>query len=405
MREPLVFAARRAPYPLNNGARIRANRLIRSLCDSFEVTLLTFEHHPRSGDGYCSREKLERVLPEVQEVVTVPGIGPRKRLRQARTLFARHSWSWGRYYDPAFGAALRAAVDRTGARIVHLDELGPAMFGPIEGAFSVYGSHNIEHLLARSEAEASRGVRWLFATVEARKIAREERDVWRRMPLSLAVSEHDAEIMRAGGARRVEVCPNGTDQVTPAPFPALNEGEPVRILFVGSGRFRPYERGVRWLVREVLPRVRAQAPVALDVVGRRPQRPASDSGVRYAGVVPSVESWYEDCHAVAVPVFEGSGTRLKVIEAMAYGRPVVSTALGVQGLPVKAPEHFVQAEDAAQFTGALVDLAERCRRRDPELQAMLERARAAITPLFWPRIGDRLVELYRRELDRFSAAG
>ena len=80
-------------------------------------------------------------------------------------------------------------------------------------------------------------------------------------------------------------------------------------------------------------------------------------GVRYVGRVPSVEPFYSASHGVVVPVFEGSGTRLKMLEAMAYGRPVISTSLGAEGLPVVAGEHFLQADDPESFAAAAVRLA------------------------------------------------
>ncbi len=132
----------------------------------------------------------------------------------------------------------------------------------------------------------------------------------------------------------------------------------------------------------------------------RPARPVAAAGVCYLGRVPSVVPFYEQAHVVVVPVFEGSGTRLKVVEAVAHGRPVVSTRLGTEGLPLTAGEHYLQAEDPATFAGALLDLAGRLRRPgEPQLARMLESARAAIEPLFWPTVVADLAALYRAELE------
>jgi glycosyltransferase involved in cell wall biosynthesis len=102
---------------------------------------------------------------------------------------------------------------------------------------------------------------------------------------------------------------------------------------------------------------------------------------------------------VVVPVFEGSGTRLKILEAMAYGRPVISTSLGAEGLPVVAGEHFLQADDPESFAAAAERLAEwSLRPEDDEVESLIANAREAIVPLFWPAVAKRLVELYRSEL-------
>jgi len=399
--DSLVFATRRAPYPLTNGSRLRANRLLAGLSQAFKTTLVTFEHHPDSPDGACAREELERLFPGV-DVVTAPGTGPSQRLDQVRSLMSRRSWTAGRYVTPSFRSALQATVARVRPAIVHLDEQSLGEYGPLEGALTVLATHNVDYEILRGVAQAGHGRRRAFSAIEWRKVRREAEWAWRRMPLCLAVSEVDARVMRAAGARRVEVCPNGTDPVERLAPPRRGPGEPFRLLFVGSGAFDPYERGLAWFVRSVIPRLRDRVPVELDVVGERPSRPVPAPGVAYVGHVPAVRPWYERAHAAVVPLFEGSGTRLKIVEAMAHGRPVVSTTLGARGLPLSGGVHYLGADDADAFVTALAALAEDIERGDGAVPAMLDRARGAITSLFWPAIVDRLIDLYRGEIAQRS---
>lgn len=399
MNERLVFAARRPPFPLSNGARIRTNRLLSGLAASFETTLVTFAHDQRSPDGGLDLPELERSVPGV-EIVAVPGRGPGKRRGQARSLLSSRSWAFGRYRLPQFDHALAEAIGQRNPAVVHYDDLGVGQFGPAPHALSVYASHNVEHQIAEGAVRAASGVRRAFAVVEAHKLRLEEQRVWRRMPLCLAVSEVDAREMIHGGAGRVEICPNGTDEVTPLPPPHRSPDEPLRLLFVGSADYQPYERGIAWFVQHVLPCLQEIVPTTFDVVGVPPRRPVAAPGVAYAGRVPGVAPWYGRCHAVVVPMFEGSGTRLKIVEAMAYGRPVVSTSLGAQGLPVTPDAHYLAAEDTATFVRCLSDIAVQCEQAGGPMAPMLERARAAITPLFWSTIVERLAALYRTEIEQ-----
>jgi glycosyltransferase involved in cell wall biosynthesis len=398
MSERLVFATHRPPFPLSNGSRIRSHRLLRGLSRGFDVTLLTFEHDERSPDGGLDRTELERALPDV-DVVTVRGRGPGKRRGQARSLLSTRSWAFGRYRLPQFEDALARTVARRDPALVHFDDLGVGQFGPTPGVLSVYGPHNVEYRTAELTARSGSGVRRAFASLEFRKLRSEERRLWRRMPLCLAVSDIDAEEMLAGGAQRVEICPNGTDDVRRLPLPRREPHEPLRLLFVGSADYQPYERGIAWFVREVLPPLQSVVPTTFEVVGVPPRRPVRASGVTYVGRVPTVAQWYERCHAVVVPMFEGSGTRLKVVEAMAYGRTVVSTSLGAQGLPVDAGTHYLGADDSPAFVRHLAQVATACEGDAGEMARMLDRAREAITPLLWPRITERLSELYRSEIE------
>jgi glycosyltransferase involved in cell wall biosynthesis len=394
----LVFVARRPPFPLANGARIRTHRLLTGLAQSYDTTFVTFEHGASSADGHTGREALEALLPGIR-VRTVPGRRIPKRAGQLRSLAARASWEFGRYRSAALEQAIAEEANRP-RTLVHYDDLGVALGAPPPGTVAVYSAHNVEYRIMEGTLERSHGIRRAFAAAELRKIAREERRAWRAMPLCLAVSELDAELMRAGGAR-VEVCPNGTDAVDPLPFARRRPGEPLQMLFVGSVDYGPNYTGIRWFLDEVLPRLREQAPVALDVVGasRRPL-PAIE-GVAYHGQVPSVTPYYERAHVAIVPVPFGSGTRLKVVEAMALGRPVVSTRVGAEGLPVTPGADYLAADDAEAFAAALARIAaQTAGTGEPELRAMLDHARQAVGELAWPEIVGRLAELYDAELQR-----
>lgn len=397
----LVFAARRPPFPTDTGAPIRTHRLLTGLARAFETTFVTFEHHPESPDGHTGRAELEERLPGIR-IVTVPGLGPGKRVAQALSLASRRSWEYGRYRLPAFRDAVRAAARDSRAGIVHFDDLGVAEWGPVAGPVNAVAPHNVEHrIIEGAAAHAPTGLRRVYAEIESRKVLREEREIWRAMSLCVAVSEVDAEAMRGGGARRVVVVPNGTDPVDPLPPPTRRHADPLRVLFVGAGAYQPNELGVVWFAEEVLPRVRERVPVELDIVGPGHRELVEDAGVSYRGRVPSVAEYYARAHAAIVPVLFGSGTRLKVVEAMAYGRPLVSTTIGAEGLPIEAGRDYFVADDAAAFAAALVTIAERCADdRDGDLARMLDSARHAVTPLFWPQIVERLVDAYRAELAR-----
>jgi polysaccharide biosynthesis protein PslH len=402
-RPPLVFAACQPPYPLDNGARIRTHNLLTGLSRAFQTVFVTFVQPPDTPDGACRTEDLERLYPGV-EVITVPAPGTTKRADQAVSLLRRRSWTNGRYVSRSFSEAVRRAVEARPACIVHFDDLGVAQVGPQEAAFNVYCSHNVESRILRHGARTGSLPRRVFYAVEALKVGLEERHVWRAMDLSLAVSILDGKAMSKGGAGRVELCPNGAPLVERLPLPLRSGDEPLRLLFVGTGSYVPYERGLAWFVREVLPRIEARVPVTVDVVGDPPARPVAAPGVRYAGRVPSVEPFYSASHGVIVPVFEGSGTRLKILEAIAYGRPVISTSLGAEGLPVVAGEHFLVADDADRFASAVLRLADWSRHpAGGELERLVARAREATRGFFWPEITERLIELYRSELE-FAAA-
>lgn len=339
---------------------------------------------------------MRAALPRA-DVVTVPGLGGGKRRAQLLSLASRDSYEWGRYRRRGFAEALRREAGQRRPAIVHFDDLGASLAGPVGETLNVFAPHNVEARILAETARSATGARKLFAAAEARKIAREEQRQWRLADLCVAVSDLDAAAMRAGGARRVVVAPNGTDAVDCLPALTRTADEPIRLLFVGTLAYWPNEHGVAWFVREVLPRIQHQVDARFDVVGDAPPRRVEGPGVTYHGHVADLRLQYEAAHAVVVPLHHGSGTRLKVVEAMAYGRPLVSTRLGAEGLPLADGSHFLAADDPETFAARVVALARALEAGEPP-HAMVRAARKAAEELFWPKVAARLAEAYRDAL-------
>jgi glycosyltransferase involved in cell wall biosynthesis len=385
---PLLFVTRRPPVPDDNGARIRTLRLARGLAERFDLTLLTFADGPAYDSTTASAQDIRDALPGARVELVPYGSRPPRGAR--RDVLRRRSDTLGHYDTPTLRAAIaRLLAERPGS-VLHLDDPGVALAGLGQDAALVAAApHNVEHRIIRDIARRMPPAHRVFNELEWRKLAAEERRVWREADLSVAVSEIDAATMRAGGARDVYVCPNGSDPHEARPLPPLAPGAPLRLLFVGALRFRPYAYGLEWFVTDALPRI--DGPVEVDVVGEHDGTLPAAPGVTYRGRVESVLPHYEAAHALVLPVFEGSGTRLKVVEAALLGRPIISTALGVEGLGLREEEHYLRAEDAAGFAAAAGRLRAELERGD---HTRVRAARDAVAELTWPRIADALADRY-----------
>ncbi|MEA2126413.1 MAG: polysaccharide biosynthesis protein PslH, partial [Solirubrobacteraceae bacterium] len=393
-RPSAIFVTRRPPWPLDNGARIRSFRLCEELARRFDVTLVTFADGPAHDTTTATRADLEAALPSVRIELVPYGRHPPGGAR--RNVLRRASDTFGHYATPTLRDALARLTTEQPNAVLHLDDPGVALAGVgLPTGVTAVVPHNIEHRIMRDIGRRMPLAHRPFMELEWRKLAAEERRVWRAADLCVAVSAIDAETMRAAGAKRVEVCPNGSAPHDPLPPVGLAPGEPLRLLFVASLRFMPYAYALAWFVREALPPIRAAAgPVQLDVVGEHDADVVRADGVVYHGRVPEVEPFYAAAHALVLPVFEGSGTRLKVVEAAQFSRPIISTALGVEGLLDREDEQYLRAEDAAGFAAAAARLRGEIESGDGALAARCAAARAATAALIWPRIGADLAELY-----------
>jgi glycosyltransferase involved in cell wall biosynthesis len=274
----------------------------------------------------------------------------------------------------------------------------------------VLDAQNVEFRISASLAGAATGFRTIayraYSRREARRRRSEEIAAWGRMDHVTAVSDVDRAIIEDLAPGTVTtVVPNCVDGERLRPSPRPSDGRPSGI-FVGKMDYRPNVDAVRWFSEEILPRVRARVPrFELMIVGKDPAPVVralnGRDGVRVTGWVPDTAPLLHDASLAVVPLRAGSGSRLKVLEALAAGTPVVSTSLGVEGLDVEPDRHVVVADDAAAFADAVVDLL-----ADPERRARLAReGRRLVEDRYrWPQAVRALVAVHEGVVERHRAS-
>jgi polysaccharide biosynthesis protein PslH len=257
--------------------------------------------------------------------------------------------------------------------------------------------HNLTWHWYLSRARRASGVEALALRAEAVRYRRHVVGLLPRFHTVVPVSTLEADEVRALGLTRVELIPTGvdTDALRPVPEPPP---EPPRLLFTGTMSYPPNHQGIRWFADQVWPRVRAALPDArLDVVGKDPPDAvrALDrrDGIAVHGFVPSMAPFFAGAHAVVVPILTGAGIRVKIVEAMAAGRALVSTSLGWEGLAYLEPgHHLLVADEPEPFADATLRLL-----GDPELRGRMaaDARELAEREYDWRGLGDRLERVLR----------
>jgi glycosyltransferase involved in cell wall biosynthesis len=258
-----------------------------------------------------------------------------------------------------FAEAMKAVFLRHGADLLLCDFLqtaAPALELSIPRR--VVFQHNVEYLLRRRQcdAESSPVKKWLFGR-EWKKTRRIEERVCRAFDHVIAVSDEDREVFeKEFGVKSVSTIATGVDSdyFQPQAIPV----QPGRLAFVGSMDWYPNEDGVIWFLNEVYPLIRKQAAnVSFKIIGRNPSAHLSAAVARLpevelTGRVEDVRPFLAEAEVIVVPLRAGGGTRIKIPEAMAMGKAVVSTSVGAEGLPftdgqeiriADAPQDFAQA--------------------------------------------------------------
>lgn len=204
---------------------------------------------------------------------------------------------------------------------------------------------------------------YVLEWLEAKKLAREEVRAFKQMQHILLCSTEDKVLLgKRFNQEQIAVVPN-TIRV-PMQLPELALDGPLKLLFVGTLNYPPNENAVKWLVEDIMPAVRCKfgdRPVELTVIGRGPtdwiKAQSAAGAFSLHSNVPDVEPYYQDCHAVVVPIRAGGGTRIKILEAFGYGRVVISTKLGAEGIVADDGKELLIADTADEFAAAVLKLA------------------------------------------------
>ena len=362
--------------PVDTGGKIRSFNLLRELDARSRVTLLSYYGGERDVDY---ERQLVRAFPDAVPVHTgaPDGSGAASAFDYAAKVLRRAPYAVSKFTSPQV-SRLVAHWDLSGRfDVLVCDFLSASMNFPSRlHTPSVLFQHNVESMLWRRQAAAERHVlKRLVYRLEAAKMERYERAAVGRFAHVLAVSDADRAAM-AGmtAASRISVVPTGVDTKAFKPAVRNSSPEPV-VLFLGSMDWEPNIDGVHYFVDAIWPRIRAAVPGAkFQVVGRNPGLPvrrlASES-IEIVGTVPSVMEYLHGAAALVVPLRVGGGTRLKIYEAMAAAKAVVSTTIGAEGLDVTNGRDIVLADTADQFatavTRVLQDAPERRRLEDQAL--------------------------------------
>jgi glycosyltransferase involved in cell wall biosynthesis len=231
----------------------------------------------------------------------------------------------------------------------------------VPAAKRIYDAHNAEFLLQRRFATSATSA-WatMYSRLQWRRLERFEGAVVSSSHLTLAVSQHDANQLRALGSSEanVQVVRNGIDAAAYR-FAAPRADQPPNLLFVGKLDFRPNAEAMEWFTRDVLPPLRQAVPqVRLFAVGAAP--PAwlvrigqHDDRVAVTGYVDDERPYLDRCAVLILPLRTGGGSRLKALIALASGVPIVSTRVGMEGLETEPGVHYVAAESPAEWVNVL----------------------------------------------------
>lgn len=355
MKNILVVTAR-VPVPPDDGWKMRTSALIRALASrGNQVDLLSYS----GGDADdADLDALSGVLRTVRSVRRSKAYSPGDLLRG---LVSSEPFPVHNYRQDDFAREIEAMAAQRDYDAVQVEDVVMAQYVlNLPFPLKVLDMHNVESsLMARFARQERSPAKSLYARITASKLERYERDVTRFFDLVTVCSEQDKALLtRMGVTAHMEVIPNGVwCDAYDSGQAAAEDGE---IVFIGRMDYHANVSGAHFLVQEILPRLLKACPgVRLSIVGKNPG-PAihamAGPNVAVFGDVPDVAPYLARAAVVVVPLLVGGGTRLKILEAMAAGKAVVSTRIGAEGIEAVDGEEISLMDSPEDFAAEVARL-------------------------------------------------
>ncbi len=394
----ILFITYGLPVPPDSGARIRDFNLISRVASKHEVSVLSLLEFP---DELDRAEPLRAICNHVDGVVA-----RRNGLQTAVTAMAGFLEGRPAATVPFYYRELAQRIrDLTASQHFDLVQIEHSFLAPYRDALApgfrgvtVLSLHNIGSQQYQSMYDMSSGMARLPAAMKRFLMHGWEGGYAEKFDCTIVVSERDRErLLEAAPGCRVSVIENGVDceKLQPLDRPHRDRKE---LLFVGTMGYLPNRDGARFFCREILPVIRESLPdCRLTIAGSGGIEHLSDLArpglIEITGRVADLQPYYSRSQVAVVPLRSGGGSRLKILEAMALGRPVVSTTLGREGLDLADGREILMADDPVAFARQVVALLEDEQRWDDQVSAARLRVERSYD---WNLIAGRLDALYRQ---------
>jgi glycosyltransferase involved in cell wall biosynthesis len=384
-------------HPVDKGGKIRTYNMLKELKRDHYITYVALD------DGSAGIEAHERAQDYCHDLVSVPyhqrdKFSPGFYAELLLNLASRFPYAIKKYESASMRREIIERANGGTVDVVICDFLAPAINVPRGlSCPAILFQHNVEAMIWKRHFEVqSNLLKKSYLRRQWRKVERFEKEMCQRFDSVIAVSSEDRNQMREEySIKAVSDVPTGvdTDFFTPS---GKEDIEPHNVVFTGSMDWLPNEDAIRYYIDKILPIIRRSIPDAtLTVVGRNSypgllELSKKDPSIVVTGRVEDVRPYMERAAAYVVPLRIGGGTRLKIFEAMAMEKAIVSTSVGAEGLPVTGGKELRIADTPETFAAAVVDLL-----MNPQLAKKVgQQAAQLVRERFgWNKVGKRFAEI------------
>ncbi len=403
MSRQILILTPQIPYPPHQGASLRNWHIMRSLAQQNDVSLLSFQEPQQKNDS----ESLAPLLSVCNTAKFIPTPPHTTRTRLRHLLTSPYPDMGHRLESDQFAATLQQLLTTQQFDLIQIEGIELCRYIDIIRQASpqsniVFDNHNAETALQQRTflTDIRQPQRWIgaaYSAVQVLKLGRFERKACQKADAVTAVSQTDAEILNQLRQKKppVKAIPNTIDVSQYQPPAETAELPKHDLVFTGKMDYRPNVDAMIWFTQEIWPVLRQALPeLTLAIVGQKPHarlKPLAQlPGITLTGFVPDVKPYLYGACAVIMPLRMGSGTRLKLLEAMAAGKPIISTSIGAEGFPVTSGKELLLADTPSEMVSVITQLLQA-----PSQQKHLTRHAAEFVKRYdWSLVANQFETLY-----------
>lgn len=355
----ILLVTKELPFPVNNGHRMRSINILKGIAAGNQVDVICM------GQEDAMVEAKEALNAYFNDLTVVPAT-PSNLLAKVSTLiasvFSQLPYSILLRYSKQMRAKIEQLCNDTHYDCIVCDGIHMMVNVPEVSTKVVLSEHNIESMIIKRYADIATGFKKRFAHFEYGKMNRYEKRIWARSNTAFVCSEDDKQMVcEVMSLEQVFVVPNGVDVENYVIRDAVKKTNN-SLIYTGLMGWAPNEDAVCYFADEIYPAIKAKIPdVRFAIVGKNPKERVKslgerDASIQVTGFVDDIQQYMCEADIFIVPIRIGSGTRLKILEALSLQMTIVSTSIGCEGIEVTDGDNIIIRDNPQEFADAIIDI-------------------------------------------------
>jgi len=361
----ILFITTQFPYPLDNGGKIGAYNGINVMENGNDMTVLSFTEEPQYVEEglkfFKSKFKQVRFISPIEHKVHIQKETITLAKVMTKCYLTGIPYVTMKFVDKKMYLLIDSIINQDFYDLIFIDYLNMYIYGEYikikhksRFKYLIFKDHNIEYQIFKQAAESSRGLKKIILNKEWKDTRKYEIDAIKKSDLVFSVCDENATLLRKYNKQSFAMKP--TFEIIPFRDEISSEH---KLLYIGNLSWKANLEGLQWFVKNVWPKLLKEIPdVTIDIIGGGLKENPFENiiGINYRGYVKDIDDIYKDYKIFIVPLFEGSGIRIKILEAFNNDISVVSTTMACETIGVTNQKEIMMADDPEEFKDAILKL-------------------------------------------------